>query len=217
MFLFRVLAFYTFSLFIVHAFNVIQTLMTMFRLGLGVWIRGCFIVWKIREKEVTCFEIFWGKRFVKTVLIGEEINFSVHAGFFVFSIRIQRYKERKFLGGGLKVMIVSSTKSHGQCPVVRNGACTIFVVYFLTFSMRILKYFLNEKCAFACLLSFTKIWLTLVNLFERYALTNRHRSISKVISFWIFVLHVEMLLLCALRAVIYALFNEFKLTFCHLE
>jgi hypothetical protein len=80
-------------------------------------------------------------------------------------------------------MIVSSTKGHGQCPVVRNGACTVFVVCFLTFPIRILKYFLNEKCAFACLLSCTKISLTFVELSERYALTNRRRSILKVISF----------------------------------
>ena len=51
---------------------------------------------------------------MKTVLIGEEINFSVRAGFFDFSIRIQRYKERKCLGGALKVMIVSSPKGHGR-------------------------------------------------------------------------------------------------------
>ena len=37
--------------------------------------------------------------FLKTVSLGNEINFFVHDGFIDFSIRIQRYKNSKFLGG----------------------------------------------------------------------------------------------------------------------
>ena len=49
---------------------------------------------------------------MKTVLIGEEIIFSDHVPFIDFSIRFQRYKERKVPGNGLKVMTVSSTEGH---------------------------------------------------------------------------------------------------------
>ena len=71
---------------------------------------------------------------MKTVLIGEEINFSVRVGFFDFSIRIQRYKERKFLGGALKVMIVSSPKGHGRCPVIAKLCVHCFRRQFSHFS-----------------------------------------------------------------------------------
>ena len=50
--------------------------------------------------------------FVKNVSFGKEINFSVHAGVFNFLIRIQCYKNRKFLGGILKVVINYSVKGH---------------------------------------------------------------------------------------------------------
>ena len=61
--------------------------------------------------------------------------------------------------------------------------CFIIVLIIRFRYFQSIKYFLNEKCEFACLVSCAKIWLTFVNLFERYALMNRHRSISKVISF----------------------------------
>ena len=52
--------------------------------------------------------------FPKTVSFGNEINFFIHVGFFDFSIRIQRYKERKILGSILKVMINYSWVLKGQ-------------------------------------------------------------------------------------------------------
>ena len=48
--------------------------------------------------------------FLKTVSFGKEINFFVHVEFFNFLKRIQRYKERKILGGIFKVIINYSVK-----------------------------------------------------------------------------------------------------------
>ena len=112
--------------------------------------------------------------------------------FFNFSIRFQRYKERKILGGGSKVMNISSTKGHGRCPVLKICTWTIFYVCLHIFPIWILKCFLNEKCAFSCLFSCAKILESVIDYFWNYALKSGHRSISKVTSFWNFILYVEM-------------------------
>ena len=73
----------------------------------------------------TDWRYFCATFFLKTVSFGNEINFFVHVGFFDFSIRIQRYKERKILGGILKVMINYSVK--GQWSDWRYFCANIFL------------------------------------------------------------------------------------------
>ena len=72
------------------------------------------VFWKlwtiIQSKVRSDWRYFCAKYFLKIVSFGKEINFLVHVGFFNFSIRIQRYKERKILASILKVMINYSVK-----------------------------------------------------------------------------------------------------------
>ena len=68
-------------------------------------------LWSIIQSKVRSdWRYFGANVFLKTVSFGKEIIFFVHVGFFNFSIRIQRYKERKIPGRILKVMINYSVK-----------------------------------------------------------------------------------------------------------
>ena len=113
------------------------------------------------------------KCFLKTVFIGKEINFSAYAGFIVFSIRFQRYKERKVLGGGLKDMTISLTEGHRRALFSKLCTWPVFNVCFHTFPIWILKCFRHEKCSFACLYSCVKIWASCMEYLWKYAFKRR--------------------------------------------
>ena len=111
-------------------------------------------------------------------------------------------------------MNISLTKGHGRCPVLKFCTWTIFNVCLHIFSNWILKCLPNGKCEFACLFSCTKIWEIVIKYLWKYALKSGHKSISKVTSFWNFILYVEMVFrivfLCLLR--LYNLFFSCKLS-----
>ena len=132
---------------------------------------------------------------MKTVLIGEEIIFSAHVAFIDFSIRFQRYKERKVPGNGLKVMTISSTEGHERALFSKFCTWPIFDVCFHTFPIQILKCCLHEKCSYACLYSCIKIWASFIKHHWKYALKSEHCSNSEVDSFyWNVVLHFRCFL-----------------------
>ena len=75
------------------------------------------------ELKRLAWRYFCANFFLKTVSFGKKINFFVHVGFFDFSIRIQRYKERKILGRILKVMINYSVKGQKRLEIY---LCNVF-------------------------------------------------------------------------------------------
>ena len=74
------------------------------------WKLWSIIQSKVRSDAQSASDVCSSLFFLKTISFGKEIIFFVFVGFFNFSIWIQRYKERKILGGILKVMINYSVK-----------------------------------------------------------------------------------------------------------
>ena len=101
------------------------------------WKLWSIIQSKVRSDAQSASEVCSSLFFLKTVSFGKEIIFFVYAGFFNFSIQIQRYKERKILGSILKVMINYSVKCQKRCESASELCSPHFFLKIVSFGKEI--------------------------------------------------------------------------------